>query len=635
MERNARAELFRVSLLLSLGIGLVIADLRFDRAAALVLFGFYLLAALLQRWIMAGRSYDALAMARREAKRIEESRSLFYCGATLDAEEGEEEKTAVREILDPRRAFYRKAARYGLVALFIAVGIRFRMDFRFWDSLFVAGAIVIVISATTGHLLLALGLNALVVFPCILTLPSWNVPAAYLYLFSVCLTFAAHRFYEADRTAEEDPVDWFVEQRKSLALRSALLAVAFCVVGLVVDRLVPDPKPEEGAGETLVEKAIEANRALGKKFRSAPPRSAGGNDGPAATIGENTDAPASRISPEEARRMAIALGRLGGKPGNFAPTAKDDSEPSPEGSPGGRARTGGLSSEDLAKAMGEVPKLPSPDPETLARFQAELERLRSERAKREEGTLPLDEAKKILESMPKPKDGDASKDAQFARELAKAVAEADRKGIGEVNVARELGKGGSKGAVASGDAGVSAPAKSEPRKTVTPVPPPEPPPEPPPLISEAALKRLFRLLKFLAYLGSVIAAALFVKKLLARKNPEELATETRRKATPTERARLLAEVRRIERAKLSEAEEVVARYRVFLELMACLNFPKPESYPPHEFADFLRREFPKMDFPFSVVTEGFCDVYYGEWKLGSTRLGEFKTQHAAIFRKLL
>jgi len=153
-------------------------------------------------------------------------------------------------------------------------------------------------------------------------------------------------------------------------------------------------------------------------------------------------------------------------------------------------------------------------------------------------------------------------------------------------------------------------------------------------IPEATIDFVEKIMKFLLFLGGAIALYLFIRKLRAKHDPDSLNSDALRRLSRKERATLWSAMNQIDRAGLSESEEVIARYGLFLELMAKINLPKPIGFPPNEFVASVRGTFPRVDSAISNVTDGFSDVYYGKGTLGNARLLQYRTEHRRIFRAL-
>ncbi len=578
--------LFRISLLLTLGIGLLIADLYFSRQAAWALFLLYVLSALIQSWIMDGKNYDVRILGGAESKKSEELKSLFYCGSTIEAEKTDEEKKAVRNILDPRRSLYRRIAKYLLIAIYIYLTYRFRLSLKFWDSFFILGATGILISATTGHMLIALALNALVALPLAISLDGLSIPATLFYLFFLVSTFSLHRALEREEEEGHPPYK-----------QALIAALSVFLLGSFISVIIPKPEITNDLGKI---KKKTQSKAIGNGASSSHSVNEFPNKG-----GQ------SSLSPEEAKDLlkSLNLGKmdLSNAPANLEIPKGGNSTADPKYSslPTQPNPKQEMSIEEAQKLLDSRPKPTDADQSKSA----------------DELKLPLKDAKEILEALPKSTSGDPAKKEELSRALSEGIKEAEKKGDGKVDLGAALKK--------------ATEAGTNKAISTAPLPPPKPVEKPKPFISEEFLKMLLKLWKPLVIGLGMVVIYLFIRKLIAKHDPEKLEKKRRRKLSREERNAFLEKLRNIERAKMSENEEVIARYHLFLELMALINFPKPESHPPEEFKDFLTPLFPKLQSPLTGVTDTFCDVYYGKWELKSGQMTKLRTDYESIVNSVV
>lgn len=604
-----RSSWFRISLLLTLGFGLIISDLRFERNVTWALFFLYGLSAVCQRWIMSGRSFDVRTMAEEENAKNEENKRLYYCGVLLEANPPDEEKTAIREILDPRRSLIRRLAKYGLVAVYIFLIVKFRINLMVWDVFFLLGATIILISATSGHMLLAFALNAVVALPCALTLSSFSGTFTLTYLFLSCLTFASHRFQESAEPPGESPSSRETKMW-TLIRQSAVSAAVLFGLGTSVHFLLPKALETDRIQRTLAERAISLNRELGERFRrktesnSAGDRTQGSNEPVESrnsddTRGSESFQSGSRSSPSEIEEIIKAVEKA-----------------QEVGSINAGNEINRTDAERILHAMSEGS---GKKDEAASRLERSLEASvrRAAEADLSKVKITPDQLVQIKTKM--------EDELKQARTTPKQRTPPLETSIRSGGLASENLKTSNTTATSGAEKGPG------PMQTVFPL---ESKTAPRPLLSESLLRAIIELLRVLLVVTAAVFLYAFMRKLCSKHDPNTLPREKRRKLTGEERMSLREEFRRINGASLTEPEEVIARYALFLKLMDRIGLPKPDAFPPHEFEKSLRGTFPKLDSAVRVVTDGFCDGFYGKSSLGVERLERFRADHGKIFRAL-
>ncbi len=470
MSRDA---FFRICLFTTLGFGILLSDFHYSRSPSWALFLLYILSAFLQRWIMAGKNFDVKSLAPEESARIEESRRLYYCGASLESETDDPESTAIREMLDPRRALFRKAGQIFIVTLYIYLLFRFGISLRAWDFFFIGGAIVFLMAATSGHMLLALGLNAVVAIPFGFGLDSLSGPLTAVYFLLCVITFSAHRFYEESRKGDRDEPEWLNREYGRMIGVAALGMVGIAGLAFCVNQLFPDPSPEKGI--SFVEKAVDLNHRLGAKWLSRAGNALPETDSKRA---------GTRPSGEEARRATqkfrAVLEERGTGPtrvdvetlrralelAKTHPSLGDVGSVNPPGGTSGSAggsgngvrgfgREGKLSLAEAQKILSKIHRDSREKSAEIAKAARSLE-TSVEEAKRRGATdatgltdeelenlgkalgphegerLSVTEAGKFLEQVPPPSPFDNSEYAQAARTLRETVTETGKRGESEL-----------------------------------------------------------------------------------------------------------------------------------------------------------------------------------------------------------
>jgi hypothetical protein len=98
------------------------------------------------------------------------------------------------------------------------------------------------------------------------------------------------------------------------------------------------------------------------------------------------------------------------------------------------------------------------------------------------------------------------------------------------------------------------------------------------------------------------------------------------------RAEILRELARINGARLSQREEIVARYNLFLMIMEAADSPKLPHVPPSEYQRSLKYVYPVLEPQTRLITEVFSDSFYGELSVEAPRFKDYRRAVSAVFR---
>ena len=140
---------------------------------------------------------------------------------------------------------------------------------------------------------------------------------------------------------------------------------------------------------------------------------------------------------------------------------------------------------------------------------------------------------------------------------------------------------------------------------------------------------LYRLFKNFVVFAGIILVLGFIHKLFIKLKPRR-PTQPRQTLTRTQRKVLAQALSDIETARISEREEIIRKYRIFLSMMAATGHEKPESLPPTDYCEQLSGRMPSMAGPLSTITHTFCDTFYGDLFIDQTSLLSFRRDFEVI-----
>ena len=149
------------------------------------------------------------------------------------------------------------------------------------------------------------------------------------------------------------------------------------------------------------------------------------------------------------------------------------------------------------------------------------------------------------------------------------------------------------------------------------------------LLSDEMREFLYRLFKNFVVFAGIILVLGFIHKLFIKLQPRR-PTQARRSLSKTQRKVLAQALLDIEAAKISEREEIIRKYRIFLSMMAAIGHEKPEFLPPTDYCDQLSGRMPSIAGPLSTITHTFCDTFYGDLFIDQGSLLSFRRDFEVI-----
>jgi len=113
--------------------------------------------------------------------------------------------------------------------------------------------------------------------------------------------------------------------------------------------------------------------------------------------------------------------------------------------------------------------------------------------------------------------------------------------------------------------------------------------------------------------------------LFAHVTKKPMARETkRRKLSKEDRTKIRAAWRALGKKQISVEQEVLEKYRAFLQLMQAVELPKEEYLPPTDFSRRLEAHLPGLAIEARLITDVFCEVYFGATPPAHDRLTQFR-----------
>lgn len=155
-----------------------------------------------------------------------------------------------------------------------------------------------------------------------------------------------------------------------------------------------------------------------------------------------------------------------------------------------------------------------------------------------------------------------------------------------------------------------------------------PPPAPAPAQNPALSRNWERILRVLLFIVLSCAVLYFLAKLgkqVQAPDQDGNAKESRKR-----RKALVRDIAKLERARLSAAEEIERRYALFLEIMAATGNPREEWLPATDFYRASSHKFRSLAGEIRDVNDTFCDWRYGNRLPGDGGLARFRSAFTRI-----
>lgn len=158
-------------------------------------------------------------------------------------------------------------------------------------------------------------------------------------------------------------------------------------------------------------------------------------------------------------------------------------------------------------------------------------------------------------------------------------------------------------------------AQSKPLNT-TPIKKPTPP-----LIDEKLLKFIFNILSSIIFIGGILFILNFINKFFKKTEYKDLETII---DNEEEEAVIKNELNSLKKMKLSPKEEVMLYYEVVYKILKLYHFPDHEAPPPMEVYDQVKAKHISIQKQLFNVTETFCQSFYGNHPVSKEHLVNFR-----------
>lgn len=148
------------------------------------------------------------------------------------------------------------------------------------------------------------------------------------------------------------------------------------------------------------------------------------------------------------------------------------------------------------------------------------------------------------------------------------------------------------------------------------------------LLSQSQLENLWFVLKILAF----VFGAWFILKSATKRHRKSNSKDA--VISRAERDKLALKWYQIEKQKMTPGEEVIAKYRFFLETMETTPHPRPDSMSPENYQIEVTNYYPNLNQDLRQITGLFCDVLYGQFEIAPQRLSEFRTSILRVVSRI-